>query len=419
MPQDPCNGGAIVTKPGVARTVLLSTAAIEAALAFLDPIVAVILAPIIALFTYDTATICSAPPPSDPGLTATDVANAVAQFNPAISIPAQQKVRDWFLSWYWYKLCDCATIATPAAPIPSNPGTTASKNPGIATAPTTQPCWDQKTIFEKFDTAAPFADRSQPSLPFTSQVNVTPTGVGTPSTALLIPSGVTAFTVTWSRVAGANDRPFVVLSTFDNTGTGNQSFQFGSGGTPGNQAGATSTFSLHAGSVSWQIWAGTDVAHVGSALPFEISFLCSGQVGQSIASPCCPPDPLVDQQLRQIMSMVTSIYQALSPPLTSYAESTVHSGLSGNGSVALQGTCIGVKVIITSDTSGKGQASGNPNYLFDRGFIVPIAVEGPIRAPARLTFNPQLFQIPTTTDAIGYTLTPGVTISIVELLRGP
>lgn len=120
-----------------------------------------------------------------------------------------------------------------------------------------------------------------------------------------------------------------------------------------------------------------------------------------------------------IMQLLQLIYQSLPVSLSAYAESTVHNALTGHGTITLVNVCLAVRVDITADTTGFTTDIGSPNFLFDRGFIVPIALEGPIRTPTRLVYNPQLYPLPPLTEQIGYTLPPGVTIKITELIRGP
>jgi hypothetical protein len=56
-----------------------------------------------------------------------------------------------------------------------------------------------------------------------------------------------------------------------------------------------------------------------------------------------------------------------------------------------------------------------PPYLFNRGYIVPIALEGPIRTNVRLVYNPQLYFLPELADSIGYQLGPSIVATILEL----
>ena len=121
----------------------------------------------------------------------------------------------------------------------------------------------------------------------------------------------------------------------------------------------------------------------------------------------------------QIIGYLQSIFQSLPSPLSSYATGTVHAGLSGNGHIPLAGDALAALVNITTDPATLGADVGDPTFLFDRGYITPIINFGPVRGETRLVHNPQVYVLPALTEQIGYSLHPGVTISITELLRGP
>jgi hypothetical protein len=170
----------------------------------------------------------------------------------------------------------------------------------------------------------------------------------------------------------------------------------------------------------WSIHGGNGFPNQVSVEAFDIDFqfFCGGGASAPI-TPCCPPDPALQSQLSQILNLLNSIYSGMAPPPRSYAESTVHAGLTGGGTIAIQPACVAVKVTITTDNPALPSRAGSPLYLFDRGFIVPIAAEGPIRGQTRLVYNPQLYVLPPLTDHVGYQFGTGVTGSITELLRGP
>ena len=135
-----CGGGASELKPGYGTATVVTMAAIEAALTFLSEGTALILAPAIAGATWDLTQVCSTDPPADPGLTAQDALDILNFADPSVSLPAVAKARQWFLSWYWYIVCQCSTISTPAPPTPSNPGDVGSTNPGLPSGPAVA-CW--------------------------------------------------------------------------------------------------------------------------------------------------------------------------------------------------------------------------------------------------------------------------------------
>ena len=141
--------------------------------------------------------------------------------------------------------------------------------------------------------------------------------------------------------------------------------------------------------------------------------------GAALESGCCPPDPTIEAKLNAIFGLVKAIYEGLPSSPHSYAEATIHSALTGNGSIVLAATALAIKVDITADTTGFRISPGDPSYYWSRGYIVPITAEAPVRRPVRLVYNPQQYELPALTDSIGYTLPPGITIKITELVAGP
>jgi hypothetical protein len=125
-------------------------------------------------------------------------------------------------------------------------------------------------------------------------------------------------------------------------------------------------------------------------------------------------------QLQVIINLLNGLQLGSSPPpLSALVETAVHSGLHDGGSILLRGDTIWVKVTITTDNPALPVGAGVPPYLFSRGFIVPIALEGPIRTNVRLVYNPQLYELPPLADSIGYQLGVGIIATLTELRAGP
>jgi hypothetical protein len=117
--------------------------------------------------------------------------------------------------------------------------------------------------------------------------------------------------------------------------------------------------------------------------------------------------------------MLTSVFQSLPTPLTSYAEGDVHAGLSGHGTVTLTTPgAIAVKAVITTLPSYLGELSGTPVTVFEAGFITPVTTEGPVGAQ-RLTWTTQVFLLPHVSSGVDYTLPGGLVLELIELTAGP
>jgi hypothetical protein len=153
-------------------------------------------------------------------------------------------------------------------------------------------------------------------------------------------------------------------------------------------------------------------------LETETIITCPTGGGGTIAQPCCPPDDSTAAMLNTILADVLLIISSLPAPINSFASGTVHPGLTGNGTIGLAGTCISIKVALTSIPSSIGVDIGSPDFYFDVGFIAFTTVEGSYSSQ-RLTFVNQVFSVPTLGYSVEYTLLSGVVATITELTRGP
>lgn len=413
-----CGGGPSQAIPGFNQTVVTTAAAIEGALILFGfPEVAAILGPIIAPAVYDLTTFCTTDPPADPGLTNADLRASYNWTSPLDALAAQAKIRQWFLSRYWYQVCECSSVATPAPPALSNPGTI-STNPGLPTAPSGAKCWDGTQIWPYnppfqviLDNVLLWADGEPLHNNSGVRYMMKPLPTQVKWTATYNPSGATPadnvfIQVDWSDIAGH------VIRT-DKTGITDS---------PPKLLTRSLTMAPPAGTDHVQFGAGTTGAAGGSptgSITVRAEVWCDGQSPSTPASPCCPPDPIVEQKLSRLEALVTAIYQSLPAPLHSYSSGTAHVGLSGHGTITLSAAALGVRVDITSDPVTLGSELGSPMYLPGRGYIVPIVNAAPIRSEMHLVYNPQTFQLPTLTEQIGYSLHPGVVVTITELMRGP
>lgn len=413
-----CSPGTSAPIGGYGAAVIGTAAAIAAALleGGIDAATSIAVSSLIAGATYDPAVICAEDPPGDPGLTALDLVSAFAYEDPLISIPAILKIRQWFLNFYWHKLCQCVGATTPNPPALALP-TTVNVNPGLPGGNSGTACWSSLI-------AAPVGNggANYPSI----------------SLATLFPN-TSGFPPSPAEVSAVAPQPlpasYAFVVSVDNVGTnpGNLicDMEWYSGPIVfGNLIRADSLNTAHgtttrvtlvppAGTVNTLMNFNTSTVNPTNNASVMVTIYCAGQSPGNPISPCCPPDPSVDARLNQILGLVTSIFQGLPTPLTSYAESTVHAGLTGNGTILLSSQAVAVKVSITTDAPWYGSDAGSPDYLFDRGYIVPVTNEAPIRDLVRLVYNPQLYTLPALTEQIGYSLKTGLVVSITELVPGP
>jgi hypothetical protein len=105
-------------------------------------------------------------------------------------------------------------------------------------------------------------------------------------------------------------------------------------------------------------------------------------------------------------------------PPHSYADATVHAGLTGAGSFTLHDAALALRMEVTAGIPVDRQYAGNPVYYFDVGHVTPLINGSPLRGE-RLVYQKQLKLLPSLTDSIGYTFSQGVVVNITELVRGP
>jgi len=420
-----CGGGPSGPQSGVNGIVSISAAAIEIFISGIGfPEVAPILAPIIAgLIDIEITTYCSTDPPVDPGLTATIVEDALHIPPTTTTFSSQGKVAQWFESRYWYQICQCTSTTTPTPPALSNPGGAVS-NPGLPSKAT--PCWNVTVPF-----SVPAIgvlpgnnyDLSPVALPPGATQLIT-LNVGPPlsqAQGVMLPAVMLnpKLTVTVNEAGGTGSffvswKAYLANGTASSNSTAQMSTFFG----PGFAAGATQTqirTTTDNTATYFIVYAqATDsVPHTGTV---QVSMFCPP--GVYVNQACCAPDPLIEALLQQVLQYEQAIYAALPVPLNSFAEGTVHSGLTGNGSITFSGVPVAVKVTLTTIPGWVGLEVGSPNFYFDVGWLTFATSEGSY-AQQRLDLQEQLLTVPVLSGSAGYTLKNGIVATITELTPGP
>jgi hypothetical protein len=408
------SSGPSTSKPGFNLTVVTTGAAIEGILTLLglEPIAA-ILAPFIAGEVYDLTTFCTVDPPSTPTITIADITALQDWSDPAASLAAVNKFRQWFNSYFWFQVCECAPGPTPNPPTLTAPSV--STNPTLPPGPGATPCWQVTNTFTNtFTTAGGFQDISNAVLPSGVRQTVTAPFTGGPTSANLVPTGTVSITTDITRQALSGFGDGVSLYMWNSAGTilGNFSI-FNSGNGAGVEF--VSTHALVSGTTAWAIVLNFPSA-AGSATDIvAVTVNCNNVNANTPNTPCCPPDQTLYSQLNAILQLCQAIFAGLPVVPTTFHTGLVHSGLSGSGAISLAAAPFAIQVDITTDPTTLGVDPGNPSYLFDRGFIVPKISTAGILEEHRLTYNPQWFYLPQLTETVAYTLHPGVVISITEL----
>ena len=420
-----CLGGPSGPLPTISGVLTIGTTAIEVFVASLGfPEMAPILAPIIAgLVDIEIASYCSTDPPADPGLTASDVENAIRIPPTLATFTAQQKILTWFEARYWWQICHCTGVGTPtpAPPTLSNPGG-AVQNPGLAAVPT--PCWSVTVPYSVVGgsvSGIDFTNLTPTALPAGQQVTLSSFQAGQPATfqGVLLPQGITslAMAATVGEAFGSGSTSLTVnWVPHNSTGAaltvdGLQAL-FTASGLSGSSVLSKATTQTR--DIGWAVSVvnGDTIDHTGTV---SISYSCNPNTPN--VNQCCALDPALEGLLQQILQYEQAIYAAIPVPLASFAESTVHGPLSGTGSFAIDPSTVAIKIVSTF-TVGTGVTLGTPDFHFQAGYITFATVEGSYPSDA-VTFVDQVVTVPTLGFTVQYTLLNGVTSTITELTRGP
>lgn len=425
-----CNGGTSQVKPGVAPIVTLGSAAVEAiALLLAIDLPPLLIGMIGGGISFSSDPFCAAEPPVDPHPTQQNLFDALNFGDPIRQTDALAIYRQWFLSHYWYLICECASGPTPAPPALSPPGSS-SDSPYLPTA-SNAPCF-ANTYADTFAVqgAAATVHELTPKLlatsgtPISVQVVVGNT-VYDNQRAWPIPSSVSGVDViaetlqkdpALSATAGFNAK--FTTFTANSATVGQRSLlqaatqsQLTTNLRVG-QSGVWPTTATH-----YAIHTGTETVAgsntVSQVASFDTRGICSGP---ALEQPCCPPDPSIDARLNQIISYLTYLINHPATAASSlWKDGVRHSGLTGSGRIVFTGPAIGVRVEITDMPPVPHVDPGNPNFYWDLAFLTPIALDVPLRG-YRIVFNPESFALPSQADGISWTLKQARRMDLIELV---
>jgi hypothetical protein len=419
-----CGGGPSETRPGIVGTAFNTAAGVTAFLSSFLPLpLAIAIGAIAAVETFDVGEFCATDPPADPGLTAQDMVDLLNPSALDTWLPAQAKVRTWWRHVYWWQVCQCSAVPTPAPPAFSNPGNQA-QNASLPSG-SVAPCYEStapwittgatsgRTTFDITSVWIPqTTDTIAVSVPF-------PAGA-VAATAFRIPYGVTA--MQWitqnhgaTSQAGSN-AVNVSLEFFTAAGASaggaqfltSQAVQIGPL-TPNEPVPSTAAYIAIVGENE----STPQLAGLQLSWSVDLQFICGG-IG--VQSPCCPPDPALELKVNQLLQLVIDLAgrSATAPPI-SWHDGVSHSALGGSGSFLIDPTAIGIRFNVTTPPSGVTVDPGNPDFYWDMGFWAPYALGSPLRG-GRIVFLSQSVELPEFSDQVGYTLKNGTIMSATELL---
>lgn len=419
-----CGGGPSSVRPGVVGQAFNTASGIASFLSeIMDARLATAIGAIAALETFDVANYCAVDPPADPGLTPSDM---LALLNPADLnnyLPAVTKVRVWWRHLYWWQVCQCTTVATPAPPAPSNPGAQ-SNNQGLPSGGDVN-CYTSNAGYTTVGVTSGHTNLDLGPIWLPPTIDTRPVTVTFPSgpvsgLAYRMPANVTSFNFTSKNGGATSPAPINALDAsilfFDATGVQKDAQQFLT--SQNIQLGPLGGAPRPVGAPSYAAILGqnnADASVSGKVMSWDVEFryICGGD---GIASPCCPPDPALELKINQVLQLLLNLQNpAVNNPPISWHDGARHTLLRGAGSFSINPAAIGMRFEVTTPPTGAKVDPGNPDFYWDMGFWSPYALTSPMRG-GRIVFLRQSVELPEFTDQIGYTLKNGTVMDAVELL---
>lgn len=416
-----CGGGASQPKANVAALIDLggNAAALAAEIAAV-PGLAEVISIVLAGQAITSGPFCAGHPPAAPTLQLTDFSNIIAPTDPIALATASRHVVDWFLHWYWWEICECTSVATPTQPTPVLPPGY-GKNTGLPPGGLSQPCWTASTTVHAVATPGtqpvPVTDVTDRVLPLGPKITVTNAPTLNIPPAVPFPAGFTSGTM----IMNAQHQPAapgsvgLTINFCRDDGSYVTSIQAYITSTSPS-TGATTTIFLPSGATHWSAAVSNIDTSGAQDVQASVVLECSGSPPGSIVTPCCPPDPLLEAYLQQILAILKNLY--ITPPAapsTSWTPGVSHAGLSGQGSFQLAKGVTAVRATFSVIPPAIRTTPGTPTFYWDLGFVTPVAIDVPLRS-LRTVFSPQDLPLPVQTTAIDYTFPAGAIVTLTELL---
>ena len=181
----------------------------------------------------------------------------------------------------------------------------------------------------------------------------------------------------------------------------------------GQGSGTAGPFAIHPQGVYWAaVTSASDVTSFLAQAEFRFDCTAPG----TLSTPCCPPDPLVQNYLTQIDAKLNALLSLpTAVPKTAWADATAHNGITGTGNFVIQPGVTGIRAAFTTIPPGIRQTAGTPTFFWALGFVTPVNRASPYRS-LRTVFANQSMPVPLQTTSIDYTFPPGVVVNLVELV---
>lgn len=422
-----CGGGTSSARPGYARLLYVAPWVIAGLITDVPPAAAAAIGGAIGSSFYDLDQFCATDPPAMPTITVDDVADL---FQPqALSTfgPARQKFQDWIGNLAWRHFCQCDAGTTP--PAITTPTPVSQFNPTPSVGPAIQgsgACLDV--------TQYSLSQASGIAGPTFSCTSTTGTSRQIGSQFFSVPgparsrAGYTGTFQTWALPSGPNTVQFSGHTYSGSPRTTNIILNIPFWNAAGSFLGAPAGNAVPFGNgIDWTLVSGTiptGATHAAvtlEACPGDPDFsidarlvLSGPNCNNAVQSPCCPPDPSLSQQIDRIYQLLQTVQRQHVP--FAYIPGTVHAGLTGSGSFPVTGV-LGARLEVTAISSASDQVAGDPTTLFGSGWINWGNADGV--TPREWLAAAHLLSLPGAAGVmtrLHYSLPPGVTVTITELL---
>lgn len=396
-----CGGGTSSARAGFGASLALTASSIAALLNNIPTVWAVPLAGYLGLLTYNLSEFCSTDPPAVPDITAEDVINIISIANPIAHTQALQKLADLVGAYAWYSVCQCDSVATPSPPAaPDPPDDMPSINP-----PSVAPYYPTGTPCQVLEFGGHFPDVAFYASPLYPLGSVTYAECDFTASIAATSTGQFGFNFRWYNASNVQivgsatlitgiDTTAVIPHDQDAKPSTATQYQIGWGDGPP----VTDEFDWHA---TIRLYCGTEPGNPFGPVPTP-----------------CPVDPIAQAMLAQILELVTLIQRQAVP--FAYVERATHTGITGSGSIDVQGL-IGMKILLVSPpVGGAGVAEGDPDRLWTDSWINWGTPDG-VTALERIESANQLSMPPAggVYTKFHYSLADGVEVDFVELAREP
>ena len=369
----------------------------------------------------DVAAFCALDPPTFTVPTAAEIYSFISGGDLAQAVAVNEFIVDITRYYAWFNLCQCNAVATPAASAPpSAPANLPAINPPGLVA-------SQPGVCGTMSATATFHFETNPIKEVFHNTSVGYTG-GPAISTLVTPlpfAGVRQARVTYSvsttgTDGGAHaDNNIAIAYYHGTTGLSFDNSLHVVSGVLGH-LGVVLQGNIHnvpATTDGIVVQYGVDTAD-DKTVTATVEFFCDTSPNVSGSGPACctATDPVTTARLNQILDMVTLLQRQVAP--FAYLTGALHSSLSGTGTVSVQGI-LGV-LLNVSVPSRAGLEIGTPDTVFEVGWINFGTVDG-YTTRIRISSDSQLVfpRAPGQFTLVGYTLLPGVTMSLTEIVREP